>query len=231
MKNLSFCRRCVSMQLIPIMASLTIFFTSPCAAQTAGHWSYKVGENLIMPKVSSRDLSGPGPTGIKVDVGRAYAPIVSGTYMLTDHVATELVLAVPYRHDINGKGTYDGVGKIASAQHIPQTLFLQYRFQDAAAMFRPYLGLGLTYVHFSDAQATSTLNALLGPTSIDIDDRFGVTPQVGAIYRLNDRWFIDTSVSKTFFKTKATLTSGCIVRTIDARLDPVSVNVAIGYQF
>ncbi len=231
--NTSSCRHRRTISLLPIAAACaaTMVFTVPCFAQSAGHWSYKVGENSIRPKVRSGDLSAPGPDGIKVDVGHAYAPIVSGTYMLTDNIATELVIGLPYRHDIFGKGTADGVGKIASVQQLPPTLFLQYRFQDAEARLRPYMGLGLTYAYFRDARPTSTLIALLGLTTMEVDSRFGVTAQIGAIYRLDDRWFVDTSVTKTYLKTRATLTSGCIVRTIDTRLDPVAFNVAVGYRF
>ena len=235
--NTVFCRHCRSASLGPIVTGLCapIFlatvFATPCMAQTAGHWSYKVGENLIAPQVSSGDLSGPGPTGVKIDVGHAYAPIVSGTYMLTDNVATELVIGLPYRHDITGKGVIDGAGKIASVQQLPPTLFVQYRFQQADATWRPYLGLGLTYAYFRDARPTSTLNAILGPTTMEVDGRFGLTPQIGAIYRINDRWFIDTSVTKTYLSTRATLTSGCIVRTLASRLDPIAVSVSLGYQF
>lgn len=231
--NISSCRHRRSVSLWPFAAACgtAIVFASSCFAQSAGHWSYKVGENIIRPKVSSGDLTAPGPDGVKVDVGHAYAPIISGTYMLTDNVAAELVIGLPYRHDIFGKGTADGVGKIASVQQFPPTLFLQYRFQEAEATFRPYLGLGLTYAYFRDARPTSTLIALLGPTTMEVDSRFGITPQIGAIYRLDDRWFIDASVTKTWLKTRATLTSGCIVRTIDTRLDPVAFSVALGYRF
>lgn len=231
--NIVFCRhrRTFSQWPVAALCAVAMGFTSPCIAQSAGHWSYKIGENIIRPKVSSGDLTAPGAAGIKVDVGHAYAPVISGTTMLTDNIATELMIGLPYRHDIFGKGTADGVGKIASVQQLQPTLYLQYRFQEAEARFRPYVGLGLTYAYFRDARPTSTLIALLGPTTMEVDARFGVTPQVGAIYRIDDRWFIDASASKTYLKTRATLTSGCIVRTIDMRLDPVAFNLAVGYRF
>ena len=223
-------RKCRSLPAL-IVLSTASFLSTTSFAQTAGQWSYKVGETLVMPKVGSGDLSGPGPTGIKLDVGRAYAPIVSGSYMLTDHVAAELILSAPFRHDITGKGTYDGVGKIASMQMSMPSLFLQYRFQEPTATLRPYLGAGVTYAHFSGATTTTTLDALLGPTSMSVDDRLGLAAQIGAIYRLNDRWFIDANVTKTFLKTRFIFTSGCTERTLEARLDPVSINVSVGYQF
>jgi outer membrane protein len=214
-----------------LLALVLIGALTAAHAQQAGHWSLKIGENLITPKVDSGDLSAPGPTGVKVDVGHAYAPIVSATRMLTDHVATELVLGLPYRHDILGRGSIAGIGKIGNLQQYPPTLFMQYRFMKPTAHVRPYLGLGLTYAYFRDARPSPTLVALLGPTTISVDARWGLTPQLGLIVPFSERWFLDASLSKTFLKTTSTLTSSGIRRVIDSHLDPVAVSLSIGYQF
>ncbi len=203
----------------------------PAAAQSAGQWMVKVGENLITPMVHSGDLSGPGLGGVKVDVNSAFAPVVSAAYMITDNISTELVLGLPYRHDMVGKGTINGVGKIGDVQQLPPTLFLQYRLLEPTARFRPYVGLGVTYAYFRDAHASSTLVALLGPTNINIDAKFGISPQIGATYAINDRWFVDSALVKTYLKTTATLDSSGIRRTIDTKLDPVSFSISVGYKF
>lgn len=203
----------------------------PACAQSAGEWTVKVGENMITPKVTSGDLSGPGLAGVKVDVNRAYAPIVSAAYMITDNFSTELVIGLPYRHDIIGKGSIDGVGKIGDLQSFPPTIFAQYRFLEPKAAFRPYVGLGLTYAYFRDTHASSTLVALLGPTSIKIDNKLALTPQIGATYAFNDRWFADATLTKTFLKTTATLTSPDATRKIDTTLDPMAFSLAVGYKF
>lgn len=203
----------------------------PAAAQSAGQWSVKVGENLITPMVHSGDLSGPGLGGVKVDVNSAYAPIVAATYMITDNISTELVLGLPYRHDMVGKGSINGVGKIGDVQQLPPTLFVQYRLLEPTARFRPYVGLGVTYAYFRDAHASSTLVALLGPTTVDIDAKFGISPQIGATYAINDRWFVDSALVKTYLKTTATLDSSGVKRTIDTKLDPVAFSISVGYKF
>ena len=203
----------------------------PAFAQSAGEWTYKIGENLITPKVSSGDLSGPGLSGVKVDINSAYSPVVSGTYMITDNISTELVIGLPYRHDIIGKGAIDGVGKIGDVQSFPPTWFAQYRFMSPKSAFRPYVGMGVTYAYFRDARSTPTLDALLGPTTIKIDSKFALTPQIGATFAFNDRWFLDSTVTKTFLKTTATLTSPDGVRTIDTRLDPIAFSISVGYKF
>jgi outer membrane protein len=219
-------------RLLAVVAVTLLATTAlPAVAQSAGQWTVKVGENLITPMVHSGDLSGPGLGGVKVDVNSAYAPVVSAAYMITDHISTELVLGLPYRHDMVGRGTINGVGKIGDVQQLPPTLFLQYRLLEPTARFRPYVGLGVTYAYFRDAHASPTLVALLGPTNINIDAKFGISPQIGATYALNDRWFIDSALVKTYLKTTATLDSAGTRRTIDTKLDPVSFSISVGYKF
>ena len=51
-----------------------------------------------MLNVGTGDLIDPGLTDVSVDVGHTTAPIVSGTSMSTDHVATEFVLGLLHWH-------------------------------------------------------------------------------------------------------------------------------------
>lgn len=231
-KSLSFPSSVLRAAVVSSLSIVTAaIFAAPASAQSAGEWTVKLGENLITPKVSSGDLSGPGLGGVKVDINSAYAPIVSATYMLTDNFSTELVIGLPYRHDMIGKGSIDGVGKIGDVQSFPPTLFAQYRFMEPKSAFRPYVGLGVTYAYFRDAHASPTLVALLGPTDVKIDAKLALTPQIGATYAINDRWFLDTTLTKTFLKTTATLKSADATRTIDTRLDPIAFSVSVGYKF
>jgi hypothetical protein len=65
-----------------------------------------VGENSVMLNVSTGDLIDPGLTDVRVDVGHTTAPIVSGTSMSTDHVATEFVLGLLHWHCGNDGGFF-----------------------------------------------------------------------------------------------------------------------------
>jgi outer membrane protein len=217
--------------IIPLVAAAALASALPAAAQSAGQWAVVVGENRISPKVESGDLSGPGLGGVKIDVTSAYAPIVGISYMITDNISTELKLGAPYRHDLIGKGTINGVGKIGDVQSFPPTLYAQYRFLSPASRFRPYVGLGLTYAYFRDAEASPTLVALLGPTTVEVDAKFAATPQIGMTFAVNDKWFIESNLSKTYLKTRTTLNSSGTIRTIDTRLDPVAFSIGVGYKF
>jgi outer membrane protein len=86
-------------------------------------------------------------------------------------------VALPFTHTLTGAGAIAGVGTIGTTKALPVTVWGQYRFGDAKAAFRPYLGAGLTYAYFYDENATNTLNALSGgtpsnPTTFSIESKF-----------------------------------------------------------
>jgi outer membrane protein len=201
-------------------------------AQSAGTWLIKSGINTIAPQVDSGDLSAPSLPGTKIDVEKASAVIVTAAYMLTDAVSLEFYAGLPYKHDVVGDGAIQGVGRLGTVKQVSPTLFAQYRFMAASAPLRPYVGLGLTYLYHFDEEGSGTLTALTNPggppTRMSAGDAWGLSPQVGVNYKLNERWFIDASVIKTFIKAESTLSTG---QKIETRLDPLSANLSLGYRF
>lgn len=206
--------------------------SASASAQVAGTWLVKAGYNKITPDVSSGNLSAPSLPNSKTDVRSADSLILTGAYMFTDNISAELYLGLPYKHDLVGDGALKGVGTYGTVEQLPPTLFAQYRFLDAKAVFRPYVGLGVTYAMFQKERGSAVLTALTNPgrtpTTLSIANAWGVTPQIGATYAFNEKWFADAAISKTYIKTTTTLSTG---QTIDTKLDPVAVNVSIGYRF
>ena len=205
---------------------------SAAHAQSAGTWSVRGGVTNISPHVTSGNLSAPSLPASKTDVKSASQVSAGVTYMYTDNFAVDLPLALPFRHDLVGAGAIAGVGKIGDVKVLPITVFGQYRFLAAQAQFRPYVGLGLTYANFFGERGSGTLTGLTNPggtpTRPSIDDRWGLTPQLGLVGRINERWFFDVSVAKTYIKTRNTLSTG---QTLDFKLDPVSVSLGVGMRF
>jgi outer membrane protein len=201
-------------------------------AQSAGTWLVKGGFNGIAPSVKSGDLSAPSLPGSKVDVASANSLIATATYMLTNNASVEFVAGLPYKHDIQGAGSLASVGKLGSIKQISPTVIAQYRFLAPSATLRPYLGVGLTYAYFYGAEGSAALTALTNPggpaTRLSSTSGFGVSPQVGLTIQLHERWYLDTSIIKTFLKNSTTLSTG---QKIDTTLNPLSTNIAIGYRF
>jgi outer membrane protein len=187
----------------------------------------------ISPNVDSGDLSPPAFVGTKADI-KGDTQVGGGiSYMLTDNIAIDVPLATPFKHELDGAGAIAGTGKIGEVRALPITLLAQYRFLDAKAPFRPYLGAGVTYAKFYKAKSTAVFSAMTGgtpsnPTTLSVDSKFAATVEVGGIYTFTEHWFVEGFVSKTFLKTHTSLSSG---QTLDAKIDPTTYSLAVGYAF
>lgn len=213
-----------------VAAAALLCIGGVASAQSAGTWMLRAGVTTIAPQVSSGNLSPVSWAGTRVDINSATQLGGGITYMLTNAIALDVPLALPFTHDITGDGAIKGVGKIGETKALPITVFAQYRFMDANAKFRPYVGLGATYAKFYKAKGTSTLSALTGgsPTTLSIESKLAPSFEGGIAMPLNDKWFVDLFVSKTLLKNRTTLSTG---QTIDVTLDPISYGLAVGYKF
>ena len=220
-----------TVKLLALAAALTVA-SAASAQQTAGTWLGTLGINKITPKVDSGDVSAPALPGTKADVGSDTKPRFAIAYMVTDNISGEVDLGLPYKHDLIGAGAIQGSGKLGTSEVLPPTAFVQYRFLPANAMFRPYVGLGVTYAMFQKETGSGQLTALLntgGPgTTFKLDDKWALSYQIGGTVKINEKWFVDATVIKTKLKTKVYFSTG---QTQDVRLDPLAVSVSIGYNF
>jgi outer membrane protein len=225
-----------SLKLIALSAA-TIALCGTTYAQSAGTWMVRAGVTTISPTVSSGCLSAPdfgdGPAGCtKADVSSATQLSGGVSYMYTDHLSVDVPLALPFKHKIIGDGSLKGAGDMAEVKALPITAFLQYRFLEAQAKYRPYVGLGLTYAYFFDetgsGKLTATTNPGGAPTKLTIDGKWGLTPQVGATIAVGEKWFIDLHYSKSFISTTNHFSTG---QHLDIVLDPVAYGVDVGYKF
>jgi outer membrane protein len=220
-----------TVKLLALAAAMTVA-SAASAQQTAGTWLGTVGVNKITPKVDSGDVTAPALPGTKTDVGSDTKPRFTIGYMVTDNISGELDLGLPYKHELSGAGAIQGTGKLATAEVLPPTLFVQYRFLNADSMFRPYVGLGFTYAMFQKERGSGQLTAILntgGPgATFKLDDKAAASFQIGGTVKINEKWFLDASVIKTKLKTTAHYSTG---QTQEVRLDPLAVNFSIGYAF
>jgi outer membrane protein len=212
-----------------LIASIAV----PAEAQSAGNWMVRAGATRIKPNVDSGDLTAPSFPGTKADI-RADTQFSGGiTYMWTDNVSIDVPLALPYKHEIDGAGAIQGVGKIGEVKSLPMTILAQYRFLDVGSPIRPYLGAGPTYAKFYKAKSTAALSALTGgttanPTTLEIDSKLAATVQAGASFAFAPRWFLDAAVLRTFLRTTSHLSTG---QTLDTKLNPTTFTVGVGYTF
>ena len=218
---------------IPFLTfSALALVASMASAQSAGTWLGRLGMTTIAPQVSSGDMSAPSFPGTKSDVSSASQVSGGITYMYTDNFSVDVPLALPFTHKLIGAGALAGAGQIGEVQALPLTVFFQYRFMEANSQFRPYLGLGATYAYFFNEKGGAALTAMTNPggptTTIKVDSKFTVTPQIGLTYAINDKLFVDVFYSKSMLQTRNTFSTG---QTLDITLDPASYGITIGTKF
>jgi outer membrane protein len=219
-----------------LVAAILLALGTSAFAQSAGSWSASAGVTHIAPSVDSGNLTSIPQHGTlantQVDVNSNTQLTGAVHYMVTDHIGLHLPLGTGFKHEVSGAGAIAGVGKLVDTKALPITLIAQYRFMDANAVFRPYLGAGVSYVKFYQEKGTALLTALTNPggaaTGVSFESKLAPTFQLGGVFKLSEKWFLDASYCKTLLKTRATLTTG---QTIDVRLNPSSYTLQVGYKF
>lgn len=225
---------------LKFIAAAAVLVTGSAFAQSAGTWMLRAGVLNLAPDVTSECLSAPDfGDGVAGGIGCSRADVNSNTqlaggitYMYTDNISVDVPIALPFKHKLSGAGALTGTGVLAEVKALPMTAFLQYRFLDAKAKFRPYVGLGATYAYFFDETGSGKLTAVTNPggtpTSFTVDAKWILTPQVGATIAIDDKWFVDMSLSKSKLKTRTHYSTG---QHMDIALDPMSFSVSVGYKF
>lgn len=212
-----------------IMAAGFSLLSTPGFAFEQGDWLLRFGVAQVDPDDDSSQVTGIPDSEVSVDSGANLAFDIS--YMLTQHMAIELLASLPFEHDINGEGSISALGKIADVKQLPPTLSVQYHFLPQSTV-RPYVGIGVNYTIFFSEEATPSLEgALGGKTSVDLDDSFGLAVQLGADVAINDKWFANAVVRYIDIDTEATLKTGATERTVDVDIDPWVYFLGVGFKF
>ena len=202
-----------------------------CAAMPAA--AYETGDLLVRfgPALVSPDDSSDSALGDVVNVRDGSSLGVSATYMFTDTLGVEVLGALPFEHDLDGKGALDGV-KIGSTSHLPPTVLLQYapKLSDA---FQPYVGAGFNYTMFFREKTSRELDiALAGPTDLSLSDSKGLALELGVDVPMRDNLMFNVSVWNIDIDTTARVkVNGATAATIDVEIDPWVYMVGLGLRF
>jgi outer membrane protein len=229
----------IQLKNITKLLVLSSLVSSPIAA-----YAYDAGDLLVRGRiinVAPNDSSGTVTTNgafIAADTGANVNDDTTieldFTYMLSKNLGVELILGSS-EHDANATGatlTGLGLGKLFDARTLPPTLTLQYHFMPDAAI-QPYAGIGVNYTIFFDKEATGSAEAILGKTSVDIDDSYGLSAQIGADIDIGNNWFVNLDVKYIDMDTEVTLkTAGAFGKLkVDVDIDPWIFGIGIGTRF
>lgn len=138
------------------------------AADRAGEWLLRARGLAVVPDESSTI----SVIGGKADAENTLVPEVDVTYFATNHIAFELIAAVT-KHDMQALGTSLGRVDLGDVWLLPPTLTVQYHFTESD-VFTPYVGAGLNYTHFYDADVPGN-----PVRDIHYRDAFGPALQAG----------------------------------------------------
>lgn len=221
------------MKKITLFASVAVLAcSSNVFAQKAGSWSASIGFTQIAPDVNSGNLSAPSLPNTKVDISSNTQITGAVNYAMTDNIVISAPLGLGFKHKVSGAGAIAGVGVIGTTKALPITLLGQYRFMEANSAFRPYVGGGLSFVKFYKEKGTAVLTAITNPggpaTTIRFESKLAPTIQLGMVYNINEKWYLDANYTKTFVKTTGTLSTG---QTLKATLNPDGYTFQVGYKF
>lgn len=169
-------------------------------------------------------------------------------YLVNDNVSLGLILGVPPKLDIKGKGSLlggvlnlDKFSKVGDVEVYSPVLTGKYHFGTVDSKFRPYVGAGIMYAHFHNFKLDSAVSSYLANygasiRNVKIDDAVAPVAFIGADYNINKNWFATASVSYVHLSTDATLdvyagNTRYVQGKSKIEINPVVTYLGIGYRF
>jgi outer membrane protein len=210
--------------------SLAMLAAALPAQAAQGDVLVRVRTILVAPNEKSGGIL-PSLGGEKVAVGNSFMPELDFTYMATNHLGFELILATT-KHKLSGRtGTTGGIGKLGSTWVLPPTLTAQYHFVPEGHV-RPYVGAGINYSVFWNEDASGGLEAAVGRTRIHMSDSVGWALQAGTDIDLSKRVFLNLDIKYIDMRTTARLATGAIgVQRVKVDINPIVAGVGLGFRF
>lgn len=190
---------------------------------------------------SGGELTGPPgttPPGIRAEAQDVTTLGLIYGRRLDDNWTVEFAFGVPPTVKVDGAGAGAALGEVGTVKAMYPAIVFSYAFNGVSPHFRPYVGAGINYTRFSDAQISPAYTAAVGGTSstVSLTSSFGGVLKAGVEIPVNRDWFVDVTVQRYYIRTTASIVTqtagvGPITRTLDQKLDPTLFAVALAYQF
>jgi len=228
--------------LLTIVAAIAAAL--PVASGAAeGEWLVRGNAAYIATDSSSEGIIGDtglglvaGTDGADVDDAPGFAFTLS--YAYTDNFAISLLASAPFDHDIDGTGALEGL-QLGDALHLPPTLVLEYRFNPQGRV-NPYVGAGINYTWFLDADTTpaltDALDGIIGgvnSTDLRLEDSVGFAAVAGIDWYVGENWGLNGQLWWADIDTDATVVvNGAVAaEEIDVSIDPLIPQLGLFFEF
>jgi outer membrane protein len=235
-----------------LLSAVLLAMAGGVQAQKAGDDIISAGIVNVNPNPSLGPLSTTGgfpgvsagfgvtTSGASASIGSVNTLTIGWLHMFTDNLAAEVNIGIPPKMTVDvttpraAAVPHPGA---ATSTYMAPAVIAKYLFNKPGDQWRPYLGLGLAYVSFSDVTANLAdplVNNLAG-TSASLSSSWAPIYNAGTIFNINDRWSISASVSYIPVSTTATFVSsaatGGATTTGTLKLDTIDYVLRVGYKF
>ena len=176
---------------------------------------------LVRLRAVNLESANGGSTTPNLDlsVNNKVIPELDISYFFTPEIAAELVLTIPQKHSLRSAGT-----EIGTLKHLPPTLTAQYHLT-SLGQFKPYVGAGLNYTHFSNVSFVPAVAALQPSIS---KNSVGLALQVGADYAITPTTWLNVDIKKVQIKTDV---KSAGTKIGELKVDPLLVGLGVGWRF
>jgi len=215
-----------------VLASLAI--SGSAIAYEKGDLIVRGGFTNVSPNDDASNIfAGGADLGVSLNVDSNTQLGLNIAYFVTDNLNIEVLAATPFKHDVNFSvadplSTGNQLGEV---KHLPPSVTANYYFMDSSSAFQPYIGAGLNFTIIFDEKFTNA-NKTAGLTNLDLDNSFGLTAQIGADFKIDDKWHLNASVRYIDIDTEASFkVGGADGYVSDIQIDPTVITVSLGYTF
>jgi outer membrane protein len=233
--------------------SLVSAIALPAHAQSAGSNVVNVGWFHLSPQDSSDPLRIDSPAAAAHTIANTGATVpdsdtlgVAFTHFFTDNIAVTADAGIPPTFKLNGTGLLAG-GELGEAKQWSPAVVAKWYFGQSTSKFRPFAGVGVTRVWFTDIELTSNFQQKLaytfssgtttsGTSTASLSRSWAPVANIGAAYSLDKNWSLNLSVSYIPLKTDAnittTLPTGTVIKSsTSVTLNPIVAFLSVGYKF
>jgi outer membrane protein len=234
----------------------SVLLTAVLLALAGGAHAQKAGDDIISagivsvnPSTSLGALNSVGPAagafnpltvGASASISSVNTLTVGWLHMFTDNIGAELTVGIPPKLTFDlttPNGTSLSHPGAATATYLAPAVVAKYLFNKPTDQWRPYVGLGTTYISFNDISVNKadTMVNTLGGSSASLSSGWAPIYNLGVIYNIDARWSINAAVSYIPFRTTIAFsgTGGGTGTTTSGNLDLNTTDyvIRVGYKF
>lgn len=207
-----------------IVLGLLSAVTTQASAEDNSRWWLRMGvayadfKDDVTLKAMGNEIPGAGAK-VKDNV------VLAGQlgYRLTENWSVATTFGVPPKTNLRGTGTASSFGKLGETTYAPLALSIQYQFNVQGA-FRPYLGVGYSYLKILESKDAFMQN-------LKVEDTSGPFILAGAEYWIDPSYGVFFDVTKYYLNMDASGTAGGAAANAHIVLDPVVMTTGFVFKF